>query len=314
MARRNTRIVFMGSPHFAVPSLRALVEQDYDVALVVTQADRPAGRGGELRPPPVKIAAEYRGIETFQPESLRDEAVQARLAAAGADVFVVAAYGRILPREVLALPRRGCLNVHASLLPRWRGASPIAAAILAGDSRTGVSIMELVPKMDAGPVVASTAAPIGPGDSTASLEPRLARLGAELLVQTLWGWMEGLLVAQPQDEAGVTTCSLLRKQDGHLRAAMSADEAERAVRAYDPWPGAYVMFRDQRLAIWAAHVEDLPPAPPGTLSVARKLPAIAFTDAWLVLDEVQRSGSSVMSGQAFLAGQHGKLPPSVGLA
>ena len=254
MTPSETRVVFMGSPAFAVPSLSALAGAGYQVVAVVCQPDRPAGRGGKLAPPAVKVAAQGLGLEVVQPETLRDEAVRAVLDAYRADVIVVAAYGKILPKSVLAMPRRGCINVHASLLPRWRGASPINAAILAGDAETGVSIMELEPKMDTGPVILCRSMPIEASDTTASLEPRLADLGARALLDALPGWLGSELHAQPQDDSKATYCSLLTKEDGHLSTTMTAAEAERAVRAFNPWPGAFVLVGQERLAIWGAEV------------------------------------------------------------
>ncbi len=304
----------MGSPEFAVPTLRALSAHGYDIRLVVTQPDRPAGRGGRMHEPPVKAAATELGIETFQPETMRAEPVHERLKHADADVFVVAAYGKILPQAVLDIPRRGCLNVHASLLPRWRGASPIAAAVRAGDTVTGVSIMELVRKMDAGPVISRADEAIHSDDTTGSLEPRLAELGAKELVRVLPRWLAGDLVAEPQDESLVTTCSTLAKADGWLSTAMSAHEAVRAVRAYNPWPGAYVEYRGERLGIWRGHVEQAEVATAGATSVRTKKPAIAFHGGWLVLDEVQRPGGKRLAGEQFVAGERGQLAPEVGLS
>lgn len=314
MTAGDVRVVFMGSPAFAVPSLRALVEAGYRVPLVVCQPDRPAGRGARVRMPAVKEFALGCGLEVFQPETLKDEAVVARFAAAEPDVFVVAAYGRIIPRALLAVPRRGSLNVHASLLPRWRGASPVEAAILAGDPETGVSIMEVVPKMDAGPVVAQVTVPIAPDATTRTLEPQLAEAGARLLATVLPGWFAHELPALPQDEAEATYCSLITKEDGHLAATMSAVEAERAVRAYDPWPGAFVRYRGARLGIWRAHVEPLPGTlPVGALVRCGRSPAIAFADGLLVLDEVQREGARRVAGEAFLNGERGHLAREVEL-
>jgi methionyl-tRNA formyltransferase len=308
------RVLFMGSPAFAVPSLRALAGAGYDIAAVVTQPDRPAGRGGRLTPPDVKVAARELGLPVLQPDSLKDPEAQRELAALAPDVTIVAAYGKILPRAVLGIPRHGNVNVHASLLPRWRGASPITAAILAGDAETGVSIMEMAPKMDAGPVIAQATIRIAPDVTTRTLEPELARLGAETLVATLPRWLSGELVAVEQDESLVTYCGLVRKDDGHLRADMTAAEAERAVRAYDPWPGAFVEYRGARLAIWRAHVEQLASSTePGATLVSGCLPAVAFRDGVLVLDEVQRVGARRVAGDQFLNGERGQLPPSVGL-
>lgn len=311
----SARVVFMGSPGFAVPSLRALVEAGYDVRLAVSQPDRPAGRGGKLQAPPVKRAALELGIRTLQPETLRDEAVQEALRAAGADVFVVAAYGKILPQAVLDIPKRGCVNVHASLLPRWRGASPISAAILHGDEVTGVSIMELVRKMDAGPVISRVALPIGPRETTGELEPRLAEAGAAELVRVLPGWLSGAISPEPQDEAQATYCHTLKKEDGWLHREMTVTEAERAVRAYSPWPGAFVMDGDQRLSIWAAGIAQEPPAElPGALRLVEKAPAIAFRDGWLKLEEVQKPGGKRLTSQQYLSGLRGQLPEQVTLA
>jgi methionyl-tRNA formyltransferase len=314
MSVRPARVVFMGSPQFAIPSLRALAHERYDVAAAVCQPDRPAGRGSKLLAPAVKMTAVDLGIEVFQPETLRDAASQARLDGYAADVFVVAAYGKILPRAVLAMPWRGCVNVHASLLPRWRGASPINAAILAGDAETGVSIIEMEPTMDTGPVIVRRPIHIEPNDTTATLEPRLAALGAAALIDALPTWIDADLQAEPQDESLVTYCSLIKKEDGHLARTMTAVEAERAVRAYDPWPMAVVMLGEERLAIWAAHVveagENLVP---GSLFLFERRPAVALTGGGLVLDEVQRPGSRRLSGDQFLNGLRGQLPATVGL-
>jgi methionyl-tRNA formyltransferase len=310
----DVRIVFMGSPAFAVPSLRALVGAGYNVVAAVSQPDRPAGRGAKVHLPEVKQAALELGIESFQPETFKDPAARDALAAFDANLFVVAAYGKILPRGVLALPRHGCLNVHGSLLPRWRGPSPIAAAILAGDAETGISIMQLEPRMDAGPVLLRRAIPIGPSDTTAALEPRLSALGAELLLEALPGWLDGSLAAEPQDESLASYCSLLTRDDGALTAAMSIDAADRAVRAYNPYPAAFVQYNGARLAIWAAHpVEHDTGQEPGTLEVVDKRPAINFRGGHLILDEVQRPGGRRLTGDQFVNGERGRLAPSVGL-
>jgi methionyl-tRNA formyltransferase len=315
MKPSSTRVIFMGSPAFAEPTLRALNSAGYLIPLVLTQPDKPAGRGSRLTPPPVKVLAQQLGIEVFQPASLKTPEVEARLRSASPDVLVVAAYGKIIPASLLVLPKRGSLNVHASLLPRWRGASPVAAAILAGDSTTGVSIMEVVQQMDAGPVVARDELAIEPSDTTGTLESRLARCGATLLVDVLPRWYDGELVPQPQDEARASYCSLIRKEDGHLRRETGAAQAERMVRAYDPWPGAFVQYRGQRLGIWKARVEPLSgESDPGTLVAHNREPAIAFPDALLMLEEVQRQGARRMSGRDFLNGERGHLPIEVGLA
>ncbi len=310
----GTRVAFMGSPGFAVPSLRALAAAGANVVVALSQPDRPSGRGGRVQPPPVKLAALELGVSVLQPVSLREEGIQGQLRSIEADVFVVAAYGKILPQAVLDIPPHGCLNVHASLLPRWRGASPITAAILAGDPVTGVSIMKLVRRMDAGPVISHVETPVLQGDTTGSLEPRLAQLGADELVRVLPGWLLGERRAVPQDESAATYCGLVSKNDGHLRATMSPEEAERAVRAYNPWPGAFVTYRSERLAIWRARVEVAETPRPGTTAVLDRSPAVAFTHGWLVLEEVQRPGGKRLTGEQFLAGERGSLEPEVELA
>jgi methionyl-tRNA formyltransferase len=307
-------LVFMGSPAFATPSLEALHGAGYDVVGVVTQPDRPAGRGGKLAEPEVKRSASRLGLEVLQPATFKDADAVEAVRRLDPEVIVVAAYGKILPRSVLEIPARGCVNVHASLLPRWRGASPIAAAILEGDAETGVTIMEMVAKMDAGSILSQATTAIGPGETTGTLEGRLAAMGAELLVETLPRWLAAELTAREQDEAKATYCRTLSKEDGVLRRDMRAVEAERAVRAYDPWPGAAVAYGEGRLAIWRAHIAANGAAEAGTLSVVEGLPAIAFRDGWLVLDEVQRPGSRRMQGGAFLNGEHGRLAAEVGLA
>lgn len=313
----KVRVVFMGSPAFAVPSLRALAAAGYRVEASVTQPDRPAGRGGRLAPPEVKVAALELGIPVLQFETLKGEAAREQIAGLGPDLFVVAAYGKILSRRMLAIPVRGCVNMHASLLPRWRGPSPVTAAILAGDAETGVSIMEMAPAMDAGPVIATARTPVLPADTTGTLSERLALLGARLLVEVLPGWYDGTVASVPQDEALATYCPLLKKEDGHLKRAMRAEDAERAVRGYDPWPGAFVLYRGERLAIWRAHVEAHArdeAAAPGQVVVREGSPGIAFEGGFLVLDEVQRAGSRRQSGRDFLNGERGKVEPVVTLA
>lgn len=313
MAAVSARIVFMGSPEFAVPTLEALAGAGYEMAMAVTQPDKPAGRGGRMQAPPVKVAAEALGIPVFQPPTLRDEGVQAELRAANADLFVVAAYGKILPQAVLDIPKAGCLNVHASVLPKWRGPSPIVASILAGEAETGVSIMKLVRKMDAGPVLSVVREPIEATDSAATLEPRLAAAGATELVRVLPLWISGAITPEPQDEASATFCHLIRKEDGFLRSTMSVAEAERAVRAYNPWPGAYVLYHGARLGIWRASVAEDEPAAPGSTRVIGRQPAVAFAGGWLVLEEVQKPGGKRLSAAQFLAGERGALGPRVDL-
>lgn len=314
MKSTEVRTLFMGSSEFAIPTLRALVLEGYDLRCAVMQPDRRAGRGARMRSPAAKVEAERLEIPVFQPDSFRDPETLSVLAAFQPDLIVVASYGRLLPHDVLDLPRYHVVNVHPSLLPRWRGPSPVAAAILAGDETTGVSIMELVPQMDAGPLLASRSFPVASTDTAGSLEASLARKGADLLIETLPGWIDGDLASIPQDESLVTTCPLLAKSYGHLAASMTAVEAERAVRAYDPWPGAFVLYQGDRLAVWRAHVGNLDEGlSPGDLTISGGQPGVVFRGGLLILDELQRSGSRRVSGEDFLNGERGRLPNSVGL-
>ncbi len=302
----STRIVFMGSPEFALPTLRMLAER-YEVSGIVTQPDRPAGRGRSLTPPPVKRLAGSLGLPVIQPRRLREPEAMAQLQAWKPDVIVVAAFGQILRPEVLALPRYGCLNVHASLLPRWRGAAPIQAAILHGDRETGVTIMLMDPGIDTGPILSQRSTPILPDDTAGSLSERLARLGADLLADTLPAYLEGRLAAQPQPEEGATYAPVLKKEDGFLDFHQPAEALARKVRAYNPWPGAYMLWQGENLKIHrarAAIISDKK-VPPGATAVANGLPAIGTGDGLLILEEVQPAGKKSMPGEVFLRGARG---------
>ena len=234
-----TRIVFMGTPEFAVPTLEALADA-HQVVGVVTQPDRQAGRGRELRPSPVKEVALERDLPLFQPRTLRTPEAVEQLKGWEPDVIVVAAFGQILRQDVLDLPPHGCLNVHASLLPRWRGAAPVAATILAGDEVTGVTIMKMDAGLDTGPVLERSApVKIEPDDTRAELKKRLAEVGADLLIRVLPAYLAGDLIPQPQPEAGVTYAEQLRKEDGRIDWQRSAAELDRQVRAFTPWPGVF---------------------------------------------------------------------------
>ena len=247
----KTRIVFMGTPDFAVPALRVLTEA-HDVVGVVTQPDRPAGRGRELHQSAVKREAVERHLPVFQPRSLRTPEALAQLAQWRPELIVVAAFGQILTEEVLDLPPYGCLNVHASLLPRWRGAAPVAAAIMAGDEVTGVTIMKMDVGLDTGPIVAQCREPIRADDTRATLAERLSFLGAELLAETLPAYVAGDLVPQPQDDEEATIAERLRKEDGRLDWSRPAVALDRKIRALTPWPGAYTFWEGRRLKIIAA--------------------------------------------------------------
>jgi methionyl-tRNA formyltransferase len=299
-----TRVVFMGTPDFAVPSLRALVTAGYQVVAVYTQPDRPAGRGQQLLAPPVKRVAQELGLPVFQPPSLRPAEEVERLAALAPEVIVVAAFGQILRPNVITIPPRGVLNVHASLLPRWRGAAPVPAAILAGDSETGVTIMQIDPGLDTGPLLAQRAIPIAPDDTTGTLTAKLAVLGAQLLVETLPRWLAGEVVPCPQDESQATLAPRIRVEDANLDWTRPAEEIARAVRAYNPWPGARTWWRGKLLTILAAEPDPTLHGEPGeVLLVGRQELAIATGHGALRLREVQLEGRRPLPVAAFRAGQ-----------
>ncbi len=295
----------MGTPDFAVPVLTALAET-YQVIGVVTQPDRPSGRGRRPAPSPVKQVALERGLPLAQPQSLRTPEAMVQLATWKPDVIVVAAFGQILRQDVLDLPTYGCLNVHASLLPRWRGAAPISAAILAGDEVTGVTIMQMDAGLDTGPILAQREEPIRPNDTQAALEKRLARLGAALLVETLPAYLTGDLPPRPQSEEGTTYARRLRKEDGRLDWSRPAVELGRQVRAFNPWPGAFTTWRGRRFNV--LYAAPLPTwqgdTPPGTvIALADDGVAVATGEGALRLEEVQLAGKRRMDISAFLCGQ-----------
>ncbi len=300
------RTVFMGTPAFAVPTLRALAER-YDVSLVVTQPDRPAGRGRTVVESPVKVAARELGLPLFQPDSLRSAEAVARLQAAQPEAIVVAAYGEILRQNVLSLPPHGCVNVHASLLPRHRGAGPIAAAILAGDEVTGVTIMLMDQGMDTGPVLAQAEERIQACDTTGSLTGRLAELGARLLADTLPRWLGGQIAPQPQDSSQATFAPRLAKEDGLIDWSDPAAAIWRQVRAFEPWPGAFTYWQGRRLRITRA--EPLPSwcgaEEPGTVLEERFGAAVATGEGALRLLELQVEGKRCVDCACFLLGQRG---------
>jgi methionyl-tRNA formyltransferase len=300
------RVVFMGTPEFAVPTLEKLADAHHVVG-VVTQPDRRVGRGQRLAPSPVKQAAQERGLPLLQPQTLRTPEAVAQLAAWEPNVIVVAAFGQILRKDVLDLPLHGCLNVHASLLPRWRGAAPVAAAILAGDEVTGVTIMKMDAGLDTGPILKqSKPVSISPHDTRESLERRLSRLGAKLLVEkTLPPYLAGDLLPQPQPKEGVTYAEQLHKEDGLLDWSRSAVELNRQVRAFNPWPGTFTTLHGQRLRVLRA--APLPDwrgdAPPGTVVALADGCAVATGEGALRLEEVQLAGKRPMDIEAFLCGQ-----------
>lgn len=301
----SPRVVFMGSPDFALPSLRALASR-YQIVGVVTQPDRASGRGRALKPPPVKTLALELGLPLVQPEKLRQpEAVQ-QLRAWNPDLIVVAAFGQILKPEVLDLPRFGCLNVHASLLPRWRGAAPINAAILAGDEETGITIMKMDAGLDTGGILAQRAFRLSPDVTAGAAFDALSALGADLLLESLPDYLAGKLTPVPQPEDGVTYAPMLKKEDGRLDFARPADELERRVRAMNPWPGAWFEWDANLLKVARAKtLGGEKGRASGIRLVVEGRPAVTCADGALVLEEVQPAGKRPMSGRAFLAGARG---------
>jgi len=311
------RVVFMGTPEFATPSLQGLVEAGYEIALVVSQPNRPVGRSRQPVRPPVAEYACGLGLPLFQPTSLRPPEVFARLSAARPDVVVVAAYGLLLRREVLELPPLGCLNVHASLLPRHRGAAPVAAAILAGDSQTGVCIMQMEAGLDTGPVLGCSGTPIGADDDTPSLTQRLAKIGRDLLLETLPAWAAGEIAPQPQDQHLATYAPRIEREDARLDWSLPVLDLWRRARAYRGWPDAFTSWAGRQLKVLVAHPG--PPAAPGTPAGQvvsapdeRTKPAVAASDGTLVLDLVVLEGSRATDGAAFLRGHRDFMGAQLG--
>ncbi len=298
----SIRIVFMGSPEFAKPVLSALA-RSYPVVGVITQPDRASGRGRELKAPPVKTLALELNLPIMQPEKLRAPEAMDQLRAWAPDLIVVAAFGQILKKDVLELPRYGCINVHASLLPRWRGAAPINAAILAGDEETGVTIMQMDVGLDTGPMLAKSSIRIKPDDTTDSVLAALSTLGADLLLETLPKHIDGTLTAQPQPAEGSTYAPMLKKEDGLLDFTRPAIELERRVRAMNSWPGAWFEWKGNPLKVRRASVVSVRPGlASGDRLIVEGRPAVMSADSALVLEEVQPSGKKVMMGKSFLSG------------
>lgn len=304
------KVVFMGTPRFAVPSLRALSAGPYMIT-VVTQPDRPAGRHAHLTPPPVKVAAEQLGLPVWQPATLKDPDFRARLAELRPDVTVLVAYGEYLAPSLLDLPRRGSINLHPSLLPRWRGSTPIQSPILAGDDVTGVSIILMDKGLDTGPVLAQRRVPIEPGETAPHLADRLAETGAALLAETLSPWLRGEIEPVPQAEEGATLTKELKKADGLIDWTRPAVEIERQVRALQPWPGTYTYWQGRLLKIVSAAltheaVSGAEPQEPGTVSTASGTDGkhlLVWTGASaLEVLQTQFEGKPVIEARALLSG------------
>ena len=300
------KIIFAGTPEFAVPALAALIQAGHEVVMVLTQPDRPAGRGMKLKASPVKVLAEQYQLNVVQPASLKDAEVQACIADTNADVMIVAAYGLIIPTVVLNMPRYGCYNIHASLLPRWRGAAPIHRSLLAGDVETGVTIMEVVPALDAGAMVSHGVVPITDIDTTQTLHDTLSCIGAELMVTAMTTLeVNGTLPATPQDESLVTYAHKLEKSEAPIDWQKSAVEISRQVRAFNPFPVAQSMFKNETFRIWmATAIGSDVKAKAGEIVSVQDGVTVACGDGLLHITELQASGGKRLNAQVFVQGHH----------
>ena len=299
------RLVFMGTPDFAVPALRALLDAGHEIAAVYTQPPRPAGRGQREQRSPVHEFAASHGLAVRTPKSLKGQDIQREFADLRADTAVVAAYGLILPKPILQAPRHGCLNIHASLLPRWRGAAPIHRAILAGDAETGITIMQMDEGLDTGGMLRQARTPIGEQDTAQTLHDRLADLGAREIIAALQDVVAGTVRPQPQPVEGVTYAAKLSRDEGKLDWSRPAAALARQVRAFDPWPGAWFEYRGERIKVLAAAPVGGKRGAPGTVLDA--LPVVACGEGALQLLRLQRPGKSPLDAGDFLRGF--ALPP-----
>ncbi len=298
------KIIFAGTPEFAVLALAALIEAGHEVVMVLTQPDRPAGRGMKLKASPVKVLAEQHQLHVFQPETLKDAAVQAQIEAVNADVMIVAAYGLIIPTVVLNMPKFGCYNIHASLLPRWRGAAPIHRSLLVGDAETGVTIMEVVPALDAGAMVSRGVVPITENDTTQTLHDALSKTGADLMVQAMAELeQKGTLASTPQDESLVTYAHKLEKSEAAIDWQKNAIEISRQVRAFNPFPVAQGILKGEVCRIWMATAKDGKANAGEIVSVLDGV-TVGCGDGLLHITELQAPGGKRLSAQAFVQGHN----------
>jgi methionyl-tRNA formyltransferase len=296
------KIIFAGTPDFAACALAALIAAGHEIALVLTQPDRPAGRGMKLTASPVKVLAEQHGISVYQPEKLRTPEQQAPLAAIAADVMIVAAYGIILPQAVLDLPKLGCLNIHGSLLPRWRGAAPIHRAILAGDKETGITIMQMDAGLDTGDMLSIHRTAIEANDTTASLDNKLAAQGAKALVEALENLSELQKARQVQPEIGVTYANKLKREESQIDWNKSAVELDQMIRAFNPFPSVQTTLAGQALKIWQATIRPENGEPGTVLAADKDGLLIACGNGSLCITELQKAGSKRVTASAFLSG------------
>ncbi len=297
------RIIFAGTPDFAAPALASLIEAGHEIVLVLTQPDRPSGRGMKLKASPVKELALQHGIEVFQPETLKDAAAQSRIEEAKADVMIVAAYGLIIPTNVLNMPRLGCYNIHASLLPRWRGAAPIQRSLLAGDKETGVTIMEVVPALDAGAMISKGVVPITELDTAQTLHDALAKTGADLMVEAMGNLSKyGALASTPQDDSLVTYAEKLQKSEAAIDWNKSADAISKQVRAFNPFPVATAMLNGEICRIWMA-TKKSGKGHAGEVIATNETIDVACGEDVLSIHELQLPGGKRLKAREFLTGR-----------
>lgn len=300
------RLIFLGTPDFAVPTLERIIEAGHEVTAVYTQPDRPKGRGGALAAPPVKAAALRHDLPVAQPERIRRPEVAEALAAMKPDAMVVVGYGQIIPPGIIAIPPHGIINVHASLLPKYRGAAPLQWAVANGETVTGVTTMRIDAGLDTGDILLQRETPIGPQETAVELGARLSVMGADLLVETLGGLDRGVIVPRKQDSSLATLAPILRKEDGCIDWRRSASDIYNRVRGFLPWPGAWTGFRGHLLRIWRVALADGSfPGVPGALMVRGRRLFVACADGGgLELLELQLEGRKRVSSEAFLNGQH----------
>ena len=306
------KIIFAGTPEFAIPTLQKLIDSKHEVVAVYTQPDRPAGRGRKLTPPPVKVLALQHGLPVMQPKTLRDNESQRALAELQPDVMVVVAYGLLLPQAVLDIPRYGCINIHPSLLPRWRGAAPIQHTLLAGDKETGVTIMQMNAGMDAGPILQQSKSAINTQETSGDLHDRLSHEGGELLLDTLKKLSANNISPQAQDEKSVTLATKFNKQDAKIDWSQSANQITNQIRAFNPWPVAHTNWSDISLRIWQAEpIPEQSSCPPGTLvKINPDSMDIACGDGMLRVLAVQLPGKTKQAFADFARGHKNRLVPN----
>ncbi len=304
---KKLKLVFMGTPDFAVPSLKKLIDEGYDVKLVVTQPDRPAGRGKKLTSPPVKVVAEKSGIPVYQPERIKEnKELKRELLNIEPDLIVVAAYGKILPEWLLNLPKYGTINVHASLLPKYRGASPIQWALLNGEEETGVTIMKVIPKLDAGDIISQRRVKIEKEDNAQTLHDKLAKAGAELIVETIPRYISGEIKPVPQNEEEATYCPQIKKEMGKIDWSRSSEEIFNQVRAFTPWPSAFTKFRGKLVKITKAQPVEGTGKPGEVIRADREL-IVATGSGALKIERLKPEGRKEISGEEFIRGYRVKV-------